>query len=274
MTGTLGIIAGAGDLPVDLAERCAAERRPCFVLRLKGLAAPALDAHPGVTLPLGRLGEAIRRLKAAGCDRLMFVGKVMRPRLRDLSLDWRGFTGLLSLLAGAWRHDDRLHRAISRLFERDGIAVVGPAEIWPDLLVEAGTLSARAPDERAWADIRLAAAAALEVGATDRGQGAVARDGAVVAVEDRDHTDGLLARVAALPGRGGVLAKFAKAHQDRRLDLPVIGPETIAAAAAARLDGVVIEAGGAMLVRRAETLAAAEAAGLFLVGLDPAGVAA
>jgi len=114
MTGALGIIAGAGGLPVDLAGRCAAEGRAFFTIRLKGLADPALDAHPGVTLPIGRLGQAIRRLKGTGCDRLMFVGKVMRPRLRDLSLDWRGFTGLLSLLAGAWRHDDKLHRAICR----------------------------------------------------------------------------------------------------------------------------------------------------------------
>lgn len=272
MAGALGMIAGAGDLPVDLAERCAADGRPYVVLRLKGIAGPELARHPGAEVPLGRLGFALDVLRRAGCDRLIFVGKVMRPRWRDLSLDWTGFVGLMRVLTG-WRHDDRLHRAISALFERRGIRVVGPAEIWPDLLAPVGVLSRRAPDEADWADIRAAAAAAHEVGLTDRGQGAVARGGVALMHEDRDHTDGLLRRVAAAGGKGGALVKLAKPQQDRRLDLPVIGPETVAAAAEAGLSGIAIEAGGAILARRQAMIDAADAAGLFIVGLDPAALA-
>ena len=96
-------------------------------------------------MPLGRLGSALRILKAAGCDRLLFVGKVIRPRWRDLSLDWVGFVGLLRVLGG-WAHDDRLHRGISGLFERQGIKVLGPADIWPDILAPSGLLTAKAPE--------------------------------------------------------------------------------------------------------------------------------
>lgn len=268
MSGALGMIAGSGDLPVDLAERCAAEGRTYAVLRLKGIAGDALEGHPGAEIALGRLGEALRVLKAAGCDRLMFVGKVVRPRWRDLSLDWTGFKGLVRVLTG-WRHDDRLHRAISGLFERQGISVVGPADVWPDLLAPLGTLTAKAPDVSDLADLRAAAEAALELGMTDRGQAAVARGGAVLMLEDRGHTDGLLRRVAEAQGEGGVLVKLAKPQQDRRLDLPVIGPETILAAVEARLSGIAIEAGAAILARRDRLIAAADAAGLFIVGFDP-----
>ncbi len=267
MAGALGIIAGSGDLPIDLAERCAAEGRAYCVLRLKGIAGTALDAHPGGEVPLGRLGAALRILKGAGCDRLLFVGKVIRPRWHELSLDWTGFIGLLRVLTG-WRHDDRLHRAISGLFEREGIRVVGPADVWPDLLAPIGLLTVAAPDEQAWVDIEAATAAALKLGLTDRGQGAVARNGAIL-VEDRDHTDGLLRRAGESAGAGGVLVKLAKPQQDRRLDLPVIGPETVAAASAARLSGIAIEAGGAILARRAQLIADADRAGLFVTGLDP-----
>jgi DUF1009 family protein len=269
MTGALGIIAGSGDFPVILAQRCAAEGRPYFVIRLKGIADPALDAHPGAAVPLVKLGETIRRLKAAGCDRVLFCGKVIRPPWYRIRLDWRGLTAVSSVIFHTWWHDDRLHRAITQYFANTGLPIVGPADVWPDLLIGAGVHTARAPSESDWIDIRAAAAAAIAVGRTDRGQGAVVRQGTVVAVEDRDHTDGLLARAAAGPGQGGVLAKLVKPQQDRRMDLPVIGPDTVAAAAAARLDGIAIEAGGAMLVRRAETLAAADAAGLFLIGIDP-----
>ncbi len=272
MAGALGMIAGSGDLPVDLADRCAAEGRRYAVLRLKGIAGPELAGHPGADVPLGRLGLALQVLQRNGCDRLLFVGKVVRPRWHDLSLDWTGFVGLMRVLTG-WRHDDRLHRAISGLFERRGIKVVGPAEVWPDLLAPVGVLTARAPADVDWVDIKAAAAAAHEVGLTDRGQGAVARNGVALMREDRDHTNGLLRRVAETGGAGGVLVKLAKPQQDRRLDLPVIGPETIAVAAQAKLSGIAIEAGGAILARRQAMIAAADAAGLFVIGLDPASLA-
>ncbi|BCW89432.1 UDP-2,3-diacylglucosamine pyrophosphatase LpxI [Alphaproteobacteria bacterium SO-S41] len=274
MTGALGIIAGSGDFPVILAERCAAEARPYFVVRLKGIADPALEAHPSAAIALVKLGATIRRLKQAGCDRVLFCGKVIRPPWYRIRLDWRGLTAVSSVIFNTWWHDDRLHRAITQYFAKAGLPIVGPADVWPDLLIGEGVLTAREPSDANWTDIRAAAIAAIAVGRTDRGQGAVVRNGAVVAVEDRDHTDGLLARATELPGQGGVLAKLVKPQQDRRMDLPVIGPGTIAAAAAARLDGIAIEAGGAMLVRRAETLAAADAAGLFLIGIDPSGLSA
>lgn len=267
MAGSLGMIAGSGDLPVDLAERCAKSGQPYLILRLKGIAARALGGHPGTEIAIGRLGAALAALKQADCDRLIFVGKVLRPRWRDLSLDWTGFRGLLRLLTG-WGHDDRLHRAISGLFEEQGIKVVGPADVWPDLLAPIGVLTTRAPSPADEADIAAASAAALRVGLTDRGQGAVARGGAVLMVEDRDHTDGLLRRVQDAGGEGGVLVKLAKPQQDRRLDLPVIGPETVATAVKARLSGIAIEAGAAILARRAQLIADADAAGLFIVGLD------
>jgi len=267
MPGALGMIAGSGDLPVDLAGRCASEGRQYCVLRLRGIADPGLAAHPGEEVALGRLGQAIRVLKEAGCGQLLFVGKVIRPRLGDLSLDWTGVKGLMRVLTG-WRHDDRLHRAISALFEREGIHVVGPADIWPDLLAPVGVLTTKSPTDKDLADIRSASAAALKLGLTDRGQGAVARDG-VLFLEDRDHTDGLLRRVGEGEGVGGVLVKLAKPQQDRRLDLPVIGPETVAAAKAARLSGIAIEAGAAILARRAQLISEADRVGIFVLGLDP-----
>lgn len=268
MAGALGIIAGAGDLPVDLAARCATSGKSYVVIRLKGAASADLATHPGAAISIGHLGAMLRILDTANCDRLIFVGKVTRPTIGNLSMDWTGFRGFLSLIAG-WRHDDRLHRAISKLFERRGIRVVGPADVWPELLAPVGTLTARSPDGAEMADVHAGVKAAIRVGLSDRGQGAVIRRGLEPLLEDRDHTNGLLARAAAAPGSGGVLVKLAKPQQDRRLDLPVIGPETIAAAAEARLSGIAIEAGAAILARRDQLIADADRAGLFIIGLDP-----
>ena len=73
----------------------------------------------------------------------------------------------------------------------------------------------------------------------------------------------------ARPVRGGVLVKLVKPGQDRRTDLPTIGPDTVDAAAGAGLRGVAFEAGGTILADRNAAVAAADAAGIFLLGLDP-----
>src|SRR5262245_54113699 len=151
------MIAGAGDMPVDLAARMAAEGKPYFIIRIADLADPRLEAHPGVTLGIGQFGRTTRYLRERSVDRLFFSGKVARPRWSRFSLDWAGFLGVLRLMRGAWFGDDTLQRAIVKEFERGGVRVVGPAELWPDLLMPAGLLAGHMPDEGDWRDIRLAA---------------------------------------------------------------------------------------------------------------------
>jgi hypothetical protein len=106
----------------------------------------------------------------------------------------------------------------------------------------------------------------------DVGQGCVVQQGVVLAVEAAEGTDAMLARcgTVALPGLGGVLVKLVKPGQERRADLPTVGPETVRGAVAAGLRGIAFEAGGTILAVREATVAAADAAGVFLLGLDPA----
>ena len=127
-------------------------------------------------------------------------------------------------------------------------------------------------------DLVQAARVAGAIGALDIGQGAVVCDGLVLAVEAQEGTDAMLQRVALLPAsvrgapdaRRGVLVKRPKPIQERRIDLPVIGLQTLEAAAAASLAGIAVEAHGALVARRADLVAAADAAGLFVYGFTRA----
>jgi DUF1009 family protein len=121
------------------------------------------------------------------------------------------------------------------------------------------------------ADIDRGIQVARLLGAADVGQGCVVQQGLVLAVEAIEGTDAMLARAGALrrDGSGGVLVKLCKPGQDRRADLPTIGPDTVRNAAAAGLRGIAFEAGATILAERGVCLAAADAAGLFLLGLGP-----
>ncbi len=277
----LGIIAGGGDLPLALAEHCAAEHVPYFVARIAPYASRELAPHPGAEHDLGAMGARIDAMREAGCDAVVIVGQVPRPDLSKLKLDAGGMAMAPALIAAAPQGDDALLRAVLNEHAKVGFTVLGADEVMQNLRASAGVLGKVQPTPAQLTDMRRAAAIVAALGALDIGQGAVVCDGVALAVEAQEGTDAMLARVATLPlavrgdanSRRGVLVKRPKPQQERRIDLPVVGVRTIEGTAAAGLAGVAVEAGAALLVRRTAIIAAADAAGLFVYGFTAEEVA-
>lgn len=264
----LGLIAGGGGLPAAIADACAREGRPVFVIRLKGSADPGLARFAGEDVGLAELGRCFKALRQAGCDRVCFAGKVARPDFSTLMPDLVGLRRLPAVAAAARGGDDALLRAVLKVFETEGFVVEGVGEAAAGLALAAGPLGRLAPAAADEADLRAALDGALHIGASDQGQAAVARGGAVVATEDQAGTDALLVRVASLSGGpGGVLAKTPKPGQDLRVDLPTIGVATVERAAEAGLSGIVGPAGAVLVVDRAAVREAADRLGLFVFGV-------
>lgn len=270
----LGVIAGGGELPVVLAEHLAATQRPYFIARISPMADVALDAHPGASHGLGQMGARMDAMREAGCDAIVLIGQVQRPDLKTLQFDDVALAMLPSLLAAMPNGDDALLRAVLAEHEKAGFRVVGADQVMHDLLASVGAWGAVAPNADQLKDIAKAAKVAAASGAFDIGQGVVVCDGLVLAVEAQEGTDAMLRRVAELPttirgtpqARRGVLVKRPKPIQERRIDLPVIGVRTIEGAAAAGLAGIAVEAHGALAVRRADIIAAANRVGIFVYG--------
>jgi hypothetical protein len=274
----LGLIAGGGGLPLALADHCQRTGRPYFVIRLKGFAEPPLESHPGEEAGLAEIGRIVRIAKAAGCEALCFAGIVQRPDFAALKPDVRGLTWLPGAVLAARKGDDTLLRFLMSGFEREGFAIEGAHEVMGELVLPLGPLGAHAPSEAHGGDMAKAIETARAVGALDIGQGAVVCDGLVLAVEAQEGTDAMLRRVAELPAtlrgapdrRRGVLAKLPKPIQEERVDLPTIGVATVERTAQAGLAGVVGVAGKMLVLDREAVVAAADAAGLFIVGMpDP-----
>ncbi len=269
---TLGILAGGGRLPGQVAAAARAAGRNVFLVGLEGFADPAVLAPwPHEVVRILAAGRILAALREHGCEDLVLVGPVRRPSLLDLRPDAEGARILARIGRAAFAGDDGLLAAVVRVFAEEGFRVLGAHEILNEALGPAGLLSHAAPDAVALADIRRGIAVARALGAIDVGQGCVVQQGIVLAVEAAEGTDAMLARCVALaaPGRGGVLVKLVKPGQDRRADLPTVGPETLRGAAGAGLRGVAFEAGGTILAERDATIVVADAAGLFLLGLGP-----
>jgi DUF1009 family protein len=272
MPPKLGILAGGGDLPARIIQLCRDTGREFFVIAFEEQATPECVAGtPHAWVRLGAAGKALKALREAGAEELVMAGAIRRPSLASLRPDAWGARLLAKAGPAAFGDDGLLSMVVRELEESEGFRVIAPEHLVPEMLAPAGTLGAVEPDAAALRDIERGVSAARAIGALDIGQAAVVQEGVVLALEAVEGTDAMLVRCAGLrrESPGGVLVKVRKPGQERRVDLPTIGVATVRAAAAAGLGGIAIEAGGALVIDRTSTIAAADAAGLFVVGVTP-----
>jgi hypothetical protein len=276
LSSTIGLIAAGGAMPFAVADSLVARGINPVVFALRGACDPVqTERFRHHWIRLGQLGRAAKLFRSEGCRDLVFIGTLVRPALSEIRVDWGTLRVIPQVLASFRGGDDHLLSGIGRILERDGFRMVGIKDVAPDLLMPEGCLTRSAPDAQAAADIARGREVLRALGPFDIGQAAVVIDGHVVGIEDIDGTDGLLSRIAQLRAQGriraaakrGVLVKAPKSGQDLRFDLPTVGPRTVAGASNARLAGVAIAAGNAIVAEPQAMIEAADAAGLFVTGM-------
>jgi DUF1009 family protein len=275
ISSPVGLIAGGGVMPFAVADSLVGRGINPVLFALRGSCDPArVERFRHHWISVGQLGRALKLFRAENCRDLVFIGTLVRPALSEIRLDWATLRAIPRVIAAFRGGDDHLLSGVGRILERSGFRMVGIKDVAPDLLMPEGCLTRAVPDENAAADIARGRAVLHALSPFDIGQAAIVIDGHVVAVEDIEGTDGLLARVARLRAEGriraktarGVLVKAPKSGQDLRFDLPTMGPRTVEGAAAAQLAGIAIVAGNTIVVEPQIMVETADAAGLFVIG--------
>jgi UDP-2,3-diacylglucosamine hydrolase len=268
MGEVLGLIAGSGRLPFAVARAARAEGYRVVAVGHKGQTAPELerevDAFEWVWL--GQLRRIAEILGARGARRAIMGGGLAkgasftsaRPDLVALKL-WATL---------GRRGDDRILRTIADWFQGEGIEIVAPDGLLAGCFAEEGHLAGPKPQEAALADAREGFRVARVLGELDVGQTVAVREGVVLAVEAMEGTDACIRRAGDL-AEGAVIVKASKPGQDRRFDMPAVGPDTIAVLAAARARLLALEAGATLILDRGELATAAKANKIPVVGLRP-----
>lgn len=270
MPPKLGILAGGGVLPRRLISAARAQGREVFVIAFNGQTDAETTAEvPHLWVRLGAAGEALEALRNAKCEELVMGGGIRRPSLLELRPDWRA-AKFFAKAGIALLGDDGLLKAVRTELEGEGFRLIGPQDVLAALLPTAGLLTTLGPSEAQEADINRGIAVLKALAPVDVGQAVVVQQGLVLGIEAIEGTAELIHRCASLKreGEGGVLVKLSKPQQDRQLDLPTIGPDTVAQASAAGLSGIAIEAGRSLLLDREQTTSAANTAGLFILALE------
>ncbi|TDK47392.1 LpxI family protein [Antarcticimicrobium luteum] len=256
----LALIAGRGALPEAIA---AAQDSPPLICALE--TDPPGRLEVALRFRIETLGSLLGALKAHGVTRICMAGGIERPQIDPAAIDAATLPLVPVLTEALKTGDDGALRALIGIFEQAGFAVVAAHEAAPGLLLAPGVPTVAQPDEASRADALRGAEIVTAMASVDIGQACAVLNGQALAVEGVFGTDWMLAGLAARPdGEGGLLLKAPKPGQDHRADLPTIGPETVRAAAGAGLRGIVIEAGGVIVLDQPGVIAACDRMGMFL----------
>lgn len=275
----VGILAGGGTLPAEIAACAVARGEGVHIIPIEGEADGSFDGFPHTRVTWGQLGGVLRALRNNRCTELLIVGRVTRPDLRTIVPDL-GFVMNLPRIYRIVRAggDDSVLSRVIQLFEGNGVRVVGPIDVAPELLVGEGGLTEAALSSAALDDAARGFAVIAALARYDIGQSLVIANGRIEAIEGVEGTDAMLERVSAQRHAAGmneetaphgVFVKSPKPGQELRVDLPAIGPETVTRVAAARLEAIVVEADRVLAAQRSALVALARQNRVAVHGLVP-----
>ena len=266
---TLGLLAGIGHLPVDVAQSARKLGYKIVAIAVVADTDPELPENVDVfyTINVGKVGKILRTLKDHGVKEVTMIGKVTKEVLYKNGVMIPDLTTIKVLASLPDRKDDTIMNAIVKLIEDAGMHVMDQTKLIQPLLPEPGVLTKRKPTEQEWKDMQFGFRMAKELGRLDIGQTVVVKNQAVMALEAIEGTDACILRGGFL-GKGGVIvAKTAKPAQDNRFDMPSVGTTTLISMIHAGATGIAIEAGRTLLVDRKRTLAMAEEKNITIVSM-------
>ncbi|WP_052954415.1 LpxI family protein [Microvirga vignae] len=275
--GPIAIVAGSGRLPIQLVEHLEQTGQDYRVLAFRGFAAPELRKKAHASVDLLDLKTILHTLEGWKPRAVSLVGAVRRPGFSTLLGAYSALRNMQEVKEVIARGDDQVLRGAVMLIEERGHRVVGAHELAPNLVAARSLSGSLKPNEDDLQAIAVGLDLLASLSAFDIGQGAVIARKHVLAIEGPEGTDRMLRRVAGLRQswfglrrrkEGGVLIKAAKRGQDLRVDMPTIGPRTVAEAAKAGLSGIAIGAGSTFVLEQEETLRTADRLGLFLIAVD------
>lgn len=266
----IGIIAGNGALPKKLAQSCRAKGIEPFIIAFDGQTdKDTVQGFQHMWTSLGSVGKIIKTLKSHEIYDLVMIGGIKRPSFSELKPDMKG-AEILARIGFKSLGDNDLLELLKNELGREGFSVHGVQDFLSDILTPKGVLGKIKPASKFENTIKRGIEISQQIGQLDIGQSVIVQQGMVIGVEAIEGTDELIRRCGGhlRKGHGAILVKTAKPQQDKSLDLPTIGPDTILNSVENGLVGIVIEAGNSILIEPEVVIEIADKNKVFIMGVE------
>ncbi|MFH1245333.1 MAG: UDP-2,3-diacylglucosamine diphosphatase LpxI [Candidatus Omnitrophota bacterium] len=268
MSERIGLIAGNGQFPVLFAQAASAKGKEVIAIAVREETSPELTryVHKIIWLNVGELKKFFSVLKEEKLKKIVMAGQIKPRHIFDQTVvKDEALTGFLTKVKD--KRADSLLGTLARILRVMGIKLLDSTTFLQDYLVKRGTLTGIQPSSAQWEDIYFGRKIAKSIGGLDIGQTVVVKDKAILAVEAIEGTDAAIQRGGVLGGKGTVVVKVSKPHQDMRFDIPLVGPVTIDSLKTSYCAVLAMEAGKTLFLDKEECVQTAEKAGIALVGI-------
>ncbi len=237
----IGLIFGSTDLPIEILKRIKKKKLNYLIIDLTKNQKFKKEKR-SYPCKLGEFGKVISILRLNKCKKILFAGKIDKPSLKNLKLDFKGMIYLTKIIRSFKKGDAAILKEIIKIFQKEKIKTISSISFAKDLTLKKGIYSKVKPNKSDIQDINKTILILKRINQHNYSQGAVVRDQKVIAIEDKNGTRKMLLKCKTKNKfRSGVLVKFPKEKQDLRIDLPTIGLETFKQCNSSRIKGVVVK---------------------------------
>jgi DUF1009 family protein len=268
----IAIIAGSGKLPQLIIDELTKQKTSFIILAVnENTDEKLLSTHKHYRITPGQVKPILKIISDEKVTSVVFAGYIKRPGFLSLKVDSVGLSVMARIAASKIQGDNSVLSIIAKFLEEHGLKVISPNSILPSLLTPSGILGKIKPDQDDFKDIEIGKTILAKLSDMDIGQAVILENSYVLGIEAAEGTDKLIKRCADLKRetiRKGVLVKMKKITQDKRLDLPTIGTNTVDYVYKANLKGIAVNAQSSIIINLPEVTALADKYGIFVIGVS------
>ena len=264
----IAIFAGRGQLPQLLIEQCLRENRQFLLFLLKGeeYERDYAEFKPNF-ISYGEVERFLAILRSGNIKHLVFIGGVKKPNFSEISVDKKGALLLTKILANKILGDDAVLKTVIKFFEKEGFRLVPIEDLLDCVISSPAILTQKKPTLSNQEDVKLGISAIRHFAKFDVGQSIIVAQKQIIAVEALEGTDSMILRCAGFKDdftKNAVLVKMKKPKQSKKADLPTIGVKTIENCAAAKIQGIAIQANSTLIIDKEAVIKKANELGIFI----------
>ena len=236
----IGLFFGETDFPKVILKKIKKNRIKYLIIDLTKSNKFKKDRNSH-NVSIGQFGKIINILKLNKCKKVLFAGKVIKPNLSKIKLDFKGVYYIPRIIKASKLGDAAILKEIIKILNQQKIKTISSIVFNPELSLKKGNYSKFKPNKEDKKDIIKATKTLNKLGKYNFSQGAVARNRKVIAIEGKGGTEIMLKKCKSKKFKNnGVLVKFPKKKQDLRVDLPTVGLKTLKQCKTAGLKGIVL----------------------------------
>jgi len=260
----IGLIFGETDFPIAVLKKVKKKRIKYLIIDLTKKKIFKKDKN-SYAVSMGQFGKIVKILKEKKCKKILFAGKVKKPKFSKFKLDFKGIYYISRVIKKSKLGDAAILKEVIKIFKEEGFSTINSLTFNSELTLKKGNYSKTKPNRDDNIDIKKAITTLGKIGKYNFSQGVVVRNKKVIAVEGKGGTEKMLKKCKNKKLKSsGVLVKFPKTKQDSRIDLPTVGLKTLAQCKSAGLKGVVLKSKQNVFLERKQCISFANKNKMFI----------